>query len=639
MNEAPAHSRASQSATARRLPAWIRARLVSPAFWLLLVAALVGTLVLYKTARIGYAAWRTYQSAAALRDWAGELRADEDPLAALASNQAAIQDAAQSLALLERELRPLAPVLDRMGRFGPRGALVAAAPELLTVAAELSQAGSQGLALVGPAIQNTPPEERLPALLAALEGQEAVFQEMAARVERATRALNAVDPETLPPFLRQPVAQAQEILPLAAQALPLGPTLPYLLGMERPTTYLLLLQNNHELRATGGFISGVGRITFTRGRPDEPTITDSYAVDNLDVPHPPAPPPLQRYMQATILTVRDANWSPDLPTSARTVKTLYRLDQGLDVDGVVTLDLRAVELILDGLGGIRMPGVEEPITGANAVEILMQMWGNPLEAREEGQEFVEWWQQRKDFMPQLAQAALAKLRSGRINYWQLYRAARQALDERAIQIWVADPQVEAALVDWGWDGGLQPQEGADYLALVDSNVGFNKVDAVIRRSLSYQIAWPDGPEQGALATATVTYEHTLPVPGHECRHAARYGGDYQEMMRRCYFDYVRLYVPRGSRLIAIQGVEADSVESYPGEKRTQVFAGFFTMKPGETHTVTFTYRLPATIRPQDYRLVIQRQAGVGPLPVDWTLGATRYRTTLNGNVLTWTPTD
>ena len=43
-------------------------------------------------------------------------------------------------------------------------------------------------------------------------------------------------------------------------AVTLLPDLPNLLGFNRPQTYLLLAQNNDELRATGGFITAIGLV-------------------------------------------------------------------------------------------------------------------------------------------------------------------------------------------------------------------------------------------------------------------------------------------------------------------------------------------------------------------------------------------
>jgi hypothetical protein len=173
------------------------------------------------------------------------------------------------------------------------------------------------------------------------------------------------------------------------------------------------------------------------------------------------------------------------------------------------------------------------------------------------------------------------------------------------------------------------------VALVDSNVGFNKVNAVVTRSIDYKVVW-QGEDQPAQATTTITYVHPIQKPDHVCDPTPRYGENYDDMIERCYFNYVRLYVPRGSRLLGIEGTEEDSNSSRRGEARTQVLAGYFIMKPGESHTVTFTYELPATIQPDNYRLIVQRQAGSGPLPLTWTIGeADPQSVTLMGNWVAW----
>jgi hypothetical protein len=111
------------------------------------------------------------------------------------------------------------------------------------------------------------------------------------------------------------------------------------------------------------------------------------------------------------------------------------------------------------------------------------------------------------------------------------------------------------------------------------------------------------------------------------------------MIGRCYFGYVRLYVPGGSKLIALDGVQAGSVETQPGEHGTQVFAGYFSVKPGEEHTIIFTYTLPPTITPPNYQLVVQRQSGSGPLPVQVTVHGpaldASVETILSGGSFVW----
>ncbi|MCB0092389.1 MAG: hypothetical protein KDE54_31085, partial [Caldilineaceae bacterium] len=131
------------------------------------------------------------------------------------------------------------------------------------------------------------------------------------------------------------------------------------------------------------------------------------------------------------------------------------------------------------------------------------------------------------------------------------------------------------------------------------------------------------------------YHHPVAVDDHECDITPRYGTSYDDMAARCYFDYVRLYAPRGSELVRIDGVEPDSVFSQSGEGRTTYFAGHFIMQPGETKTVTFVYMLPAEITPQNYRLVLQRQSGANALPVDVKVGETSFETVVEEGRFGW----
>ena len=70
-------------------------------------------------------------------------------------------------------------------------------------------------------------------------------------------------------------------------------------------------------------------------------------------------------MGAGILMLRDANWWPDFPTSARAVNGLYEQDTGRKVDGVVAIDLYTLELLLRALGPVQVPGYDGTISSSN----------------------------------------------------------------------------------------------------------------------------------------------------------------------------------------------------------------------------------------------------------------------------------
>ncbi|MBI3960839.1 MAG: DUF4012 domain-containing protein [Chloroflexi bacterium] len=592
---------------------------------LLVLALLAGV----KLARVGGQGWQGYRHGLVLRD---ALEADRS-LAVLIDHREDVEAVAAALAGLEKELRPFAFLLRWMDGVTAYGSTLAAAPDLLVVGAEYATLAARALSVIAPVLPAG--DVDVEALIQAVGSQGEALAQLSGYADRAAAALASVDVARLHPRLVQPLLALQPLSPLLGDSLQITSAIPQLLGMNGPVTYLVLVQNNHELRGTGGFITGVGVLKVERGRVADLTFSDSYAVDNLEVSHPPAPPQMQKYIKADLLFLRDANWSPDLPTSARTIDTIYTRDKGVQVDGIITVDLRAVELLVGALGQVEVEGLDKPITAANVVQVIKELWGTTPTGDQRGN-FMEWLHGRKDFMPLIAQAILAKLKTGRFNYFALIGAAQKSMAERAVQLWMREANVQAQLHAWGWDGSLLPQADADFVALVDTNLGFNKVDAVMRRSLDYRVYWLDGPSEPATVQATITYEHSQPVPGLEkCVIDAYYGETYDDMTERCYFDYVRLYAPRGSKLVSVQGVDSDSIVSRSGEAGTQVFGAFFSMQPGRTHQITFTYRLPAAIRQTGYRLVIQRQSGSGPLPIRWQVANRAFTGTITQNTFVW----
>ncbi len=312
---------------------------------------------------------------------------------------------------------------------------------------------------------------------------------MAPQIDALRATLATVDARRCPIVLAPPLQAAPDLLALADVATQLGPQLPALLGMDRPKTYLVLVQNNHELRATGGFSAAIGRITLDQGKLTELDFADSYEVYRADGMYPPAPAAMQEYMNIPVLVMRDANWSPDLPTAAKVAEALYKSDIGIEIDGIVTVDLHAVRRIFSALGELQVAGFDDPITGENIEEQIVKLWERPAESDtavggDTPETLGAWWLQRKEFIPRLADAALAKVQGGDADFLALGSALVGALRPSAPSRcgWTTRRPPTQSLHAQGWDGALRPATGSDFLAVVDTNMGYNKVDAAIERS-------------------------------------------------------------------------------------------------------------------------------------------------------------
>lgn len=536
--------------------------------------------------------------------------ADASSLPAVRADMARLDEHLRATEAAAQPFLRVAPAFRWLPRIGPD---VAAAPTLLQMAVQLTGAGRGVLDALAPLTDALSGEGELLAQ-AAVTLQTAAPQLNEARGRLALAdSLRSTLPAQLHPKLAAQVARLERLLPLALAGVDVSLAAPGLLGMAGPRTYLILAQNSHELRATGGFISGVGIVRFDHGRIAELKLTDSYAVDNFEQPHPAPPLPLSVQMGADILLLRDSNWSPDFPDSSQVARALYAQDQGLATDGALAVDLDAVRLLVAALEPLQVPGVSEPVTGANAIDWMKRAWQSPTAAEGTVQqvESSDWWDRRKDFMAELVGAAMAKGQSGSdLNLSALAQSLWQMLDERHLQIAVDDPVLAEMLAERGWDGGLRPPKRGDFLAVVDSNVGFNKANAAVQPQIAYAVAPADG---GLIATLTLTYTHTAQDGEQVCDRTPRYGDSYDELARRCYWDYLRVYAPGGSELLAAGGLRQSITED--GERGTTIFAGDFVLRPGAQQVVTLRYRLPADLPVAPYQLFVRKQAGTAAIPL------------------------
>src|SRR5690606_23963498 len=96
-----------------------------------------------------------------------------------------------------------------------------------------------------------------------------------------------------------------------------------------------------------------------------------------------------------------------------------------------------------------------------------------------------------------------------------------------------------------WDGVLRPGTG-DYLMVVDSNVGFNKTNAVVQSNFAYDVDLtnPEFPE----ASLVVTHQNQASdqVPCRPYPYIAGSGISDDLLQRqypidRCYWNYLRIY--------------------------------------------------------------------------------------------------
>lgn len=410
--------------------------------------------------------------------------------------------------------------------------------------------------------------------------------------------------------------------------------LPDLIGTDGPRNYLIVTQNEDERRATGGFVSAAGLLTLEHGKVTGLEFMDSYQVDDPEEDFPQPPEAIQTYMLGGYWLFRDANWSPDFPTSARKLAAFYELGRKRHVDGVIAVDQEMVRLLVQAMGSIEVQS-NPPIlvTGDNLLTYMRDAWAPPADAKVSAA-----WLARKNFIGDLAQALRDRLTNGeKLNSAALAKAVYDAVRGKHLMVFVPDSGLGPALAQAGWDGALRPRSG-DFAMVVDSNLGFNKANALIAQEYSYAVAIAQ--DHSAQATLQIGYEHMGKPGGSACQQKVpEYGPTttYANLMNLCFWDYLRLYVPAGSSLIdatrfpiAAQQMlnrtdSSGAPQTAAAEANTESFSAFFVVGQGEHKDFQFRYNLPpGIVQPApdgmwSYSLSWQKQPGTPVIPLQFIL--------------------
>ncbi len=163
------------------------------------------------------------------------------------------------------------------------------------------------------------------------------------------KEIDQVDPKHYPAFIFGDKVESQltalktyadDGTDFVTQARPLIKVLPALLGEAEEKKYLILFQNDKELRSTGGFITAYAIFRIDKGVIHVDKSEDIYTLDDSIPNKPPAPEPIQNYLAGVNrFNIRDSNISPDFIESMKTFKSMYdKAGERVEVDGIIAMD-------------------------------------------------------------------------------------------------------------------------------------------------------------------------------------------------------------------------------------------------------------------------------------------------------------
>ena len=122
-------------------------------------------------------------------------------------------------------------------------------------------------------------------------------------------------------------------------------------GFVGDKTYLLILQDNSEMRGTGGLISVIGVLTIHDGQITSLKYYYSHTSPELQTIVPlDGPESFTSSFGVNAAKLFDSNVQYDLASFAPKMQSDWYTVTGQKVDGVIVLDFTAVEAIMDDNG-------------------------------------------------------------------------------------------------------------------------------------------------------------------------------------------------------------------------------------------------------------------------------------------------
>lgn len=364
-------------------------------------------------------------------------------------------------------------------------------------------------------------------------------------------------------------------------------------GIQR--TYLVLLQNNYELRPGGGFLGQYAIVKVKDGAVVSTFVEDANLLDQRILVKITPPYPLTRKLQLKRWKMRDSNFSPDFPTNAQKAEYFYRLaGGGQKFDGVIAINANVFDHALAITGPITPPGYSTTFRAEDGALKLEEV----VEKAYLGDDVAaELKQNRKAIMKVLATEMVKRLATVE-NVPKMIEFAHRELGEKNVMLYFKDTALQNIVTDVKWDGTVNTDWTNDYLMLVDANLGALKSDYFVDRRVNYEV---DFTGEKPIATLTHTYKHR-----------ATYG----DWRTSDYHSYLRAYVPKGSTLLERQLVSYPLTDEAFGKTYFGVFVD--AVMNHETPGM-IKYQLPDTIKEEGYQLMLQKQSGVGTTPVSITI--------------------
>lgn len=393
------------------------------------------------------------------------------------------------------------------------------------------------------------------------------------------------------------------------QAKPLIKVIPDLLGEPNPKKYLVLFQNDKELRSTGGFLTFYAIFRIEHGVIRVDSASDIYALDSSITYHPKAPDVILKYLPKVYsLNIRDSNLSPDFVESMNLFNTMYaNSSMKTKLDGIIAIDTNVLVHFLDILGDVQAGGLTFNSKSDSRCDSGCPQVVYELESYTTTQvgHVIE---NRKGIIGELLYAIMKKsLSSSPKLYWgRLFQQAMLDAQEKHILIYLFDKDAQSGVEALNLAGRIKDFDG-DYLSINENNYGGAKSNMFTNESV--KVEYNVSADKKISKIITIDYKN--PYKPSNCNLEQKEVLCLNAILR----NYVRIYVPKGSVLTDSKGSEV-KVNTKEDLGKTFIEA-FLTVRPESKSQLVVKYDLPFKLeKGSSLPFLIQKQPGTVGIPYE-----------------------
>lgn len=353
----------------------------------------------------------------------------------------------------------------------------------------------------------------------------------------------------------------------------------------RKQTWLMMLQNSNELRASGGFMGSYALITLEKGQVTELAIEDVYDADGQWQGFIEAPTGIKEYLSGGKgLRLPDANWAADFLSAASQIKFFLESTKNKSIDGVVAINVQVLSALLKLTGPISLPDYQLILTADNADDLL----------QDRPQSFFPGSRQKVDILTHSKTQMLLSLNKltwqKRIGLLQvIYNQFRQ----KNIMLFSTHDVLQKLFEELKIAGKLpKATKNTAIFYLLESNVGINKINQWITRKVTLE------PKHDQLQTQ-VEFFNQAKID--------------KEQNNSLYVNYQRLIIPKDWQVRNVS-VNNQPLAFHTNTKNPEFLLNhlqevgwLLTVKPQEKLTVTIDINLNQT---KQKKLQILKQPGL-----------------------------